>query len=38
MGDAYGAAIIEALSKKELQTLDADTEKNSTNDVSVIAT
>lgn len=35
MGDAYGAGIIEALSKKELQTLENDIEnkKNSTKDV-----
>lgn len=40
MGDAYGAAIIEVLSKEELQT-NADNDenlKNSTNNVTVIAT
>lgn len=39
MGDAYGAAIIEALSKKELQTSGDDNENtmNSTKDVSVSA-
>ncbi len=39
MGDAYGAAIIESLSKKELETLAVDpvhdeNRKNSTGDVS----
>lgn len=37
MGDAYGAAIIEVLSKKELQTLDgandAENLKNATDDI-----